>query len=174
MPRINRLEAKAMNSKPMTAKMTQRIMELCDVWEAKPGPRDYSDFKNSVVAEFSDITPALLAEVRRLIELRSERNAAHFKRLAKLLVLARRLSGKSDMEMQPALAYLAERGHVEASAILHAAAMPPGYLEDSSDILAAAVLHSDWEVEGDLIKCTNQKTTENTPDKLLAWFRPSH
>ena len=165
-----------MKSKPMTAKMTRRIMELCDVWEATatPGPRDYSDFENSVIAEFPDITPALLEEVRRLIELRSEMNAAHFKRLAKLLVQARRLSGKSDMELQPALAYLAERGHVEASAIIHTAEAPPGYLEDSNDILAAAVRHSDWEVEGDVIRCTNQKTAENTPDKLLAWFRPSH
>jgi hypothetical protein len=163
-----------MNSKPMTAKMTRRIMELCDAWEAKPGQHDYSDFKNSVVEEFPDITPAQLEEIRRLIEVRAEKNMAHFKRLTKLLVQARRLSGKPDIKMQPALAYLAERGHEEASAILHAAATPPGYLEDSSDILAAAVLHSDWEVEGDLIRCTNQKTAENTPDKLLAWFRPSH
>lgn len=163
-----------MNRKSMTAKMIRRIMELCEEWEATPGPHDYSDFENSVIAEFPDITPALLAEVRGLMEVKLEKNAAHFRRLTKLVEEARRLSGKSDMEMQQALAYLAGRGHLEASAILYAAAMPPAYLEDSSDILAAAVLHSGWEVEGDLIRCTNQKTAENTPEKLLAWFRPSH
>ena len=84
-----------------------------------------------------------------------------------MLEEGRRLSGDPDMEPLQALAYLAERGDKAASALLHAIT---GAI-DSQNTITAAAEHPDWELEGFKLRCTDETCTENTPDKLLAWYR---
>ncbi len=95
--------------------------------------------------------------------------------IEELIEEARRQSGNPGMAMFPALTYLAERGHVEASKILDAMT-PPGYMKYCNDTLAAAALHPDWEVADKLgvIRCTSENTAEDDPNKLLAWYRDKH
>ncbi len=89
---------------------------------------------------------------------------------SELMEEGRRLSGNPDMEPLQALAYLAERGHEAASAILHAITDT----EDPEDTITAAAEHPDWELEGFKLRCIDETCAENTQDKLLAWYRHKH
>ncbi len=101
--------------------------------------------------------------------------AAVYSHIEELIEEARRQSGKPGMATFPALAYLAERGHVKASKYLDAMT-PPGYMKYLTDTLAAAALHPDWEVADELgvIRCTSENTAEDDLNKLLAWYRDKH
>ena len=97
------------------------------------------------------------------------------RRISQLIKEAQRLSGDSGMVTPyQALQFLAARGHQEASAILDAV-ITPEFLQSYKDTKAAAAEHPDWIVVTDHeFRCTDETCTENTPDKLLAWYRDKH
>ncbi len=107
-----------MNSITMPVETAQRVLELLAEWEVTSDTHDYSELEESVLAEFPRMTPVDLEEVRLLVKTKLEFDAHRAKRIAELIKEARRLSGNPDMVTYKALAYLAERGHEEASGYL--------------------------------------------------------
>ena len=107
-----------MNSITMPVETAQRVLELLAEWEVTSDTHDYSELEESVLAEFPRMTPTDLEEVRILVKTKVEFDAHRAKRMAELIEEARRLSGNPDMVTYQALAYLAERGHEEASGYL--------------------------------------------------------
>ncbi len=161
----------------MNRKEARRIKEILEEELAANGEFDEGRCLKRIFEEFPKARPD---EVRRVseavqqeIQLESAQEQAESdsrKYIDEHVQDARDMSGEKDMGTGRALRFLARRGHPDAAAYVDELNDPENR-RIRDELGAAAEAHPNWRVESPGVILGNPDTTENTPEKLLNWYR---
>ena len=127
----------------------------------------YEKFPDLTVQE---LTIAFEANSQEL-ELQAQESADEAKtseRIAELIVLAETQSGRSGMNAETALPFLAERGNEEARAIL-AVLTSPEYVKSYVDAYAAVAADPHWHYDGEKYWCDDEAEHQTIEALVFAY-----